>query len=269
MGTPMVSKRKEARTPRSRLISFAAEEVRVAVRQVREERRSDAPLFVHPDWTRDFPWLMQGITGREAGSYSSFGDQNAAALVARWRQLRVWTGARTAVLGRQVHGAQVLTHGELASGLLLADESDGHITSVPGVLLAVSVADCVPVVVVDPQRLVVAVLHAGWRGVAAGIARSCIERLGTNVHVHLGPAICGECYEVGPEVHVALGLSLPARNQPVDLRAVLASQLHGLGVARDKITASSWCTRCRASAFYSHRAGHAERQVAVIGIVPS
>lgn len=265
----MVNSRKAATISRPRSSSFAGAEASVVVRQVREERRSNAPLFVHPEWARDFPWLMQGTTSRDAGNYSSFGEQSAAALLTQWRQLRGWTGAHAAVLGRQVHGAHVLMHGELAAGLLLAEESDGHITSAPGVLLAVSVADCVPVTMVDPQRRVVAILHAGWRGSAAGIVGKCIEMLGTNVLVHLGPAICRDCYEVGPEVHIALGLDVPDRNEPVDLRAVLASQLLVLGVPRDKITISSWCTRCGGSVFYSHRAGHAARQVAVIGTVPS
>jgi YfiH family protein len=237
----------------------------IAVRQVREERRSDVPLFVHPDWARDFPWLVQGLTGREAGNFSMFGAQSAGAFHDRWRELRKWTGARAAVLGRQVHGNRVLVHAEFAAGLLLADDSDGHMTAAPGVLLAVSVADCVPVFVVDAQKRTVAVLHAGWRGTATGIVGRCIKMMGTNVLVHFGPAICGACYEVGAEVHTALGLDPPDRAGPVDLRGVLASQLMLLGVPRDKITTSSWCTRCGDSEFYSHRAGHAERQVAVIG----
>src|SRR5690606_18360795 len=101
---------------------------------------------------------------------------------------------------------------------------DGHATRAPGLLLAVSVADCVPVSLVDPERRAVALLHAGWRGAAAGILERGLEVLAErllarpeDLHVHLGPAICGGCYEVGPEVHRALGLPEPPAPAPVDL----------------------------------------------------
>jgi polyphenol oxidase len=236
------------------------------VRQITEERRGDVPLFVQPEWAVELPWLVQGTTDRDAGNYSSFGVQTAGVVHTQWQRLRMWTGMRTSVLGRQVHATEVLEHGALSAGLMLADDSDGHITDAAGVLLAVSVADCVPVFVVDAQQRRVAVLHAGWRGAADGIIRNCVEVMGSGVRVHLGPAICGNCYEVGPEVHVALGLKAPDRNTPVDLRAVLAAQCMALGIAAGSITTSSWCTRCQDSPFFSHRAGHPERQVGIIGL---
>ncbi|MGQ0561510.1 MAG: polyphenol oxidase family protein [Gemmatimonadota bacterium] len=233
---------------------------------ITEERRGGVPLFVHPEWERTFPWLVQGTTGREAGNFASFGSQTAEALHERWRGLRIATGMRTCVLGRQVHGARVLEHGALSPGWLLADDSDGHISSARGVLMAVSIADCVPVLMVDPKRERVAVLHAGWRGTAAGIIRAGVEMMGSALDVHLGPGICGACYEVGPDVHAALGLPAPPRNTPIDLRAVLAEQCVALGIPEARISTSSWCTRCGETAFYSHRAGQPERQVAVIGV---
>ncbi|MGQ0813616.1 MAG: polyphenol oxidase family protein [Gemmatimonadota bacterium] len=236
------------------------------IRRVTEERRGDVPLFVHPEWQRTFPWLVQGTTGREAGNFASFGEQSAEALHAQWRNLRRATAMRTSILGRQVHGAHVLEHGPQSPGLLLADDSDGHTTAAAGVLLAVSVADCVPVFVVAAERRRVAVLHAGWRGTAAGIVRNCIEIMGSEVHVHFGPGICGECYEVGAEVHAALELPRPDRNTPVDLRAVLAGQCRELGIPERNMTTSSFCTRCGDPPFYSHRAGQPERQAGVIGV---
>ena len=223
------------------------------------------PLFVHPEWQRDFPWLVQGTTARETGSFASFGDQPGEVIQAQWRRLRQATGVRCAVLGRQVHGARVLKHSSFAPGWLIADDSDGHVTAERGILLAVSVADCVPVFVVHPEQRIVAVLHAGWRGTAARILHECIAITGSSVRVHLGPGICGACYEVGPEVHSALGLMPPPVNQPVDLRAVLATQALALGVEQSDITTSAWCTRCGDSPFFSHRAGHAGRQLGVIG----
>lgn len=238
------------------------------IRVVREERRGDVPLFVHPEWAR-WNWLVQGITDREAGNFASFGSETMADVHGRWRTLREQTHMRRSVLGRQVHGATVLSHETFADGMLFTNDADGHLTRVVGTLLAVSVADCAPVFIVDERSRMVAILHAGWRGVAAGVLARGIKCMGgfiPNTHVHLGPAICGQCYEVGPEVHVALGLPRPSGNTPVDIRAVLAQQALNLGIPEIQITTSAWCTRCGDSPFFSHRAGHPERQVGVIGL---
>lgn len=239
----------------------------VNVQQITEERHPHLPLFVHPEWAQ-WSWLVHGITARQDGNFSSFGERDANSVHTRWRQLREVTGMRRSVLGRQVHGANVLPHETFAAGMLFTDDADGHLTRVVDTLLAVSVADCVPVFLVDERYRMVSVLHAGWRGVAAGILQrgvKCMGGLPSNMHVHFGPAICGECYEVGPEVHAAMGrrVSEPA---PIDLRAVLARQAIALKIPIENITTSSRCTRCGDSPFFSHRAGHAERQVAVIGI---
>lgn len=237
-------------------------------RTVTEERRGDVPLFAHPEWTR-FEWLVQGITARDAGNFASFGDQDANSVQTQWRTLRENTGMVRSVLGRQVHGANVLSHETFANGTLFADNADGHTTRVIGTLLAVSIADCVPVFIVDERARMVGALHAGWRGVAAGIlARGvkCMASHASALHVHLGPGICGECYEVGPEVHTALGFAAPETNTNIDIRAVLAAQALKVGVPEGNITVSTYCTRCNDSPFFSHRAGHAERQVGVIGI---
>ncbi len=240
----------------------------VAVREVTEERRGDVPLFVHPEWTR-WNWLVQGTTAREAGNFASFGDQTVNAVLTRWRTLREQTRMRRSVLGRQVHGANVLSHETFADGTLLTSDADGHLTRVVGTLLAVSVADCVPVFIADERARMVAVLHAGWRGVAAGILSRGMKCMGgfiANTHIHFGPAICGECYEVGPEVAVALGLPEPSGKSNLDLRSVLARHAVEIGVPQSQVTTSTYCTRCHESPFFSHRAGHAERQVGVIGL---
>lgn len=238
----------------------------IASRQITEERRGDVPLFVHPEWAR-WPWLVQGTTERGAGNFASFGDQTADIMQTQWRNLRQKLGMTQSVLGQQVHGATVINHDGFAAGMLFTDDADGHVTRVVGTLLAVSVADCVPVFVVDERTRMVGVLHAGWRGIAAGIMTRGIKAMASGAtHVHLGPAICGDCYEVGPEVHIALGLPDPRRKANVDLRAVLAQQAIAAGVPVANVTTSTFCTRCGESPFFSHRAGHPERQVGVIGL---
>jgi polyphenol oxidase len=237
------------------------------------------PLRVHPEWRERFPWLVQGTTWRGEGEPFDLGvsgTQPIGAGLDRWRMLREALGARTTIHARQVHGARLAVHHDgCAGGLLLMEAVDGHLTSVPGLLLAVSVADCVPVFVVAPGPRAVAALHAGWRGAAAGILEAGVRRLAAEfgalpgeLHVHLGPAICGDCYEVGPEVHAALRPHQPAppAPTPVDVRLVLAERAAAAGVPAAHVTISSHCTR-HGRGFFSHRGGSPCRQMGVLGIL--
>jgi YfiH family protein len=133
--------------------------------------------------------------------------------------------------------------------------------------MAVTVADCVPVFLAHPSG-VAALLHSGWRGTVAGILPAAIDALGSlglgaaDLVVHLGPAICGACYEVSPDVHRQLTGRSVNRPTPVDLRDVLASQARAGGVRR--ISVSPFCTRCHQDRFFSHRGGDPGRQIGVI-----
>ncbi len=242
------------------------------VRLVRERRADgDVPLHTLAEWEDRFPWLIHGTTGhRDDGGFDLglFGDTPVGESMARWRRLRESAGTARAVHSLQVHERSVREAEETAPGLHVVHGFDGHVTSRPGVLLTVSVADCVPISLVDPVRRRVALLHGGWRGTAAGIVAAGLERLGgspADHYAHLGPAICGDCYEVGPEVHEALGLPVPAANSPVDVRAVQARQLERAGLAPDRITVSEHCTLC-GSGFFSHRGGSPGRQLGVLGL---
>lgn len=234
------------------------------------------PVYGHPEWPAAFPWLAQGTTGRGEGAepfdLGLFGESPVGPTLARWRALRESLGFASAVHAHQVHGADLLSHdAEPGPGLRITHGFDAHLTSRAGLLLTVSVADCVPIFLVEPERRRVALLHGGWRGTAAGIVARGIERLGgddpSGLHVHLGPAICGGCYEVGPEVHAALGLPVPEGNTPVDVRSVQAAQAIAAGVPADRVTVSEHCTKC-GSGFFSHRGGDAGRQMGVLGIRP-
>jgi hypothetical protein len=147
------------------------------------------------------------------------------------------------------------------------------VTTSPGILLTVTLADCIPVYLVVPGRGV-ALLHAGWRGTAAGILGRGLRRLTgslgalpTEVIMHCGVGICGDCYEVGSEVREGCGL--PA-NGPgpwhVDLRGRLVDQARELGI--ELVSASTWCSAHHHSLFYSHRAskGADGRMVAYLGM---
>jgi YfiH family protein len=227
-----------------------------------------------------FRWLVQGTTARgemePAFDLSAFSTEPAQQVVARWRLLCKESGCPRAIHAGQVHGTDVLVHERGPPGLFIGQATDGHVTRAPGVLLTVTAADCVPIFIVDPEARAVASLHGGWRGVAAGILEAGLDRLGEltgsgrdALYLHLGPAICGRCYEVGPEVHAALRLPTPTSPKPVDLRGVLAQRALALGLSEDRISCSDHCTRCGDSPFFSHRAGHRGRQVGAIGVLPT
>ena len=257
------------------------ESLRLRAPRVRERPDTRVPALVHEAWLDEFPWLIQGTTTR--GSHGDefdlglFSDGSPEGRVREhWSRLLAVTGMRAAVHARQVHGAEVRTHAPPPSGLSLVEPCDGHVTAEAGVLLAVTIADCVPVSLVDPEARRVGLLHAGWRGAAAGVLEHGISAMGEGaasrgLRVHLGPAICGDCYEVGPEVFVALEEPAPGRRTPIDpgfldLRAVLARRAVALGVAPEHVTVSEHCTRCTGSALFSHRGGDRGRQVGYLGI---
>ena len=208
-------------------------------------------------------------TTRTAGDYGLGDGEPPAETLARWRALQAELAEMAPRLAsaRQIHGAKLLEHGEGSDGWTRHAGADGHLTVARGVACAVTVADCVPVFIAHPSGAV-ALLHAGWRGTAARIVEKGIGRLvdlgfdATDLRVHLGPAICGRCYQVGPDVFEQLTGWQTIRNRNVDLRALLAEQAKESGVRQ--LSASPHCTRCDNDRFFSHRAGDAGRQVAVI-----
>ncbi|MET0397323.1 MAG: laccase domain-containing protein [Longimicrobiaceae bacterium] len=238
------------------------------------------PLWTHPEWMERFPWLAQGTTG--AGPPEApfdlglAGSQPVGPALDRWRALRAAAGAETVVHARQVHAADVWTHRERgAPGIAVMDGYDGHAAALPGLLLAVGVADCVPVSLVDPATRSVALVHAGWRGTAGGIVERAMDVLAADfgaraeeLWLHCGPAICGECYEVGPEVHAGVrpGCAPPDGPAPIDLRAAIFERAVGRGVVAERITVSAHCTRCGPGSFFSHRGGSRARQMGVLGV---
>lgn len=244
------------------------------VRTVREVRSpGKIPLYRQPEWERAYPWLIQATTGRGEDSSDGFdlglfGDAPVGPVLERWGLVREALGTQRAVHSRQVHGRNISGHEDASPGLLVLDGYDAHWTARAGILLTVSVADCVPIFLVDPGRRRVALLHGGWRGTAAGILARGIEALGgdpADLKLHLGPAICGRCYEVGPEVHAALGLPRPDGKRPVDVRAVQAIQAIQAGIPASSITLSEHCTLC-GGGFFSHRAGSSSRQMGVLAL---
>ncbi|HEU4562569.1 MAG TPA: polyphenol oxidase family protein [Longimicrobium sp.] len=240
----------------------------------------EVPLWVHPEWSERFPWLAQGTTGRGSGDepfdLALGGDRPVGVALDRWRKLVAATRMQTAIHARQVHGTDIWVHHERgAPAIAVMDGWDGHATQREGLLISIGIADCTPVSIVDTARRCVALVHAGWRGAAGGIVERGIERLAVEwgsapdaLRLHCGPAICGRCYEVGPEVHAAM---YPDRPPPpgkttIDVRAAIVQRAIRHGVRPERITVSAHCTRCGNGAFFSHRGGDLGRQYGVLGI---
>lgn len=209
-------------------------------------------------------------TTRAFGTLGSNSDEPIKTVMGRWDALRATIatyGANRLATAAQVHGDIVVEHVPGWSGWLRGSRADGHIAPDRGTAAAVTIADCVPVFIAHPSG-VVAALHSGWRGTAARIVQRAIAQLKSRglapsaLRMHLGPAICGRCYEVSPDVVLKLTAQTVERPQPVDLRAIIAIHAKDLGVK--DITISGSCTRCNNDRFYSHRAGDLGRQVAVI-----
>ncbi len=202
---------------------------------------------------------------------------------------------------RQIHSAVTLVvpaaaaAGEAPAALVSEDgralcEGDGLITATPGLLLGVQTADCVPVLVVDTERRIVAAFHAGWRGTVARIVEQGVTRLQRefgsrpeSLMAAIGPSIGACCYVVGDEVHdafhtnfdYAAALFQTATGEAqytVDLWEANRRQLLAAGVAADRITVLGECTGCaglpQARRYFSHRMEHGftGRMLSVVGI---
>ena len=193
----------------------------------------------------------------------------------------------------QVHGIGVRVVGAAEAGrgavtpASLLPPSDALITDASDVYLFACFADCVPLLFYDPCRPAVGVAHAGWRGTVAGTAaatvRAFAEHFGTrpaDLRVVIGPSIGPCCYEVGPEVIVAVQERLPTAPDLLsrchgatayfDLWKANHDQLIQAGVLDDHIEVSGLCTAHHTDTFFSHRAtgGATGRFAAVIGLRP-
>jgi YfiH family protein len=157
---------------------------------------------------------------------------------------------------RQVHGDHVLDAAFASPG----DEADVLVSEDPSLAIAMLVADCVPLVLADESSGKIAVVHAGWRGLAASVIARALDVLSpVDAHVFIGPSISKEGYQVGPEVaeHFAHfeGALLADRGDRsrLDLRLVATRQLLDAGVKEDRISLSREVTDGGA-VFYSDRA---------------
>lgn len=208
-------------------------------------------------------------TTRAAGSFGTGSEEPVGAVMARWDALRrhLLSGGPRLASARQVHGNRVVLHTPTWEGWLRVDAADGHASHVRGTGMVVTVADCVPVFLAHPSGAI-ALLHSGWRGTVGRIVECGISLLADGgaspreMRLHLGPSICGDCYEVSPDVYGQLTDRSVDRPTRVDLRALIADHARAAGVRQ--ISTSPLCTRCDNERLFSHRAGDAGRQLGVM-----
>ncbi len=197
------------------------------------------------------------FTTRSGGSIAVDADR---------RRLEQTLGVRL-VYGRQVHGADVARAASAPADGARVAEADGQVTGVRGLAPTVLTADCLPIAIAGAPG-VVAMVHAGWRGLAAGVISEgvrAVRELGATgpLAAVIGPGAGVCCYEVGEEVMAAFGDEF-RRDGRLDLKAIARAQLEHEGVA--DVRDVGMCTICSAPGkFFSHRRdqGHTGRQAGV------
>jgi purine-nucleoside/S-methyl-5'-thioadenosine phosphorylase / adenosine deaminase len=249
----------------------------MATAQIFTAGNSRSPAAFAPLQAWNLPHLVHGFMTRAGGVsqglYHSFnladgvGD-DPEAVSANWAHWRAaYPNMRLARL-QQVHGNRVHPIDSVHDrGRPIGD---GMVTDVPGVVLAIFTADCVPLLMVDAESGIVAALHAGWRGTLASIAGqgvSAMAALGARAHrvsAALGPSIGSCCFEVDAELAERFIANIPAAGaycspgrrgkNYLDLRGILRWQLRAAGLADGSIVDVGPCTRCNSDRFFSRRA---------------
>jgi YfiH family protein len=262
-----------------------------------------------------FPWLVHGFSTRHGGVSALDGQRLLNLSFMEWdakenvlenrKRLQSAVGAKdlTLVVMKQIHSDVVHRFTAMPAQ---ASKGDASFTNKQGLLLGTQTADCVPILLVDPKRRVVAAAHAGWKGTLARIAQKTVGRMQMDfgcqpaeMFAATGPCIGPCCYEVGAEFVTKFaaqfadadeyfdeartgdepnplqwlnmkppGHQPPPKNVHLDLRKANRLQLVAAGLRPKNIYTSDLCTGCRTDLFFSYRREGAQsgRMLSVIGI---
>lgn len=224
--------------------------------------------------------LLSGITQVVHG-YSTrvFGDgrlpENVEAI-----SRRLTLGKRPMVRGQQTHGNEIAV-ADISSPHTVSDV-DGLVTRDTGIVLEVHVADCVPVLLTDPEAGIVSAVHAGWKGTLSHIVRNAVTSMvdagamPRNIYASIGPHIGGCCYTV-PDSRAAGFLSVFGDDARIAVKYTdewhldigFANRLELLeaGVPADHIDAPVLCTSCQVDTFFSFRKDSKETFGEIIGVI--
>ncbi len=227
-----------------------------------------------------FPELVHAVATRHGGVSRgpfaslnvsrSVGDAPEDVLVNRQRLCQaVGVPPEELVTAGLVHGTRALPVGPAARGHLMLG-TDALVTAASGVPLMLCFADCAPIILYDPVRRVVGLVHAGWRGTLAGAAVAAVQQMAASygsrpadLRAAIGPAIGPCCYEVGPEVvtRVRAVFSEAAPSLLSDLRGDRAhfnlweaNRRLLLAAGVGQVEVAGLCTVCHRDEFFSHRA---------------
>lgn len=186
----------------------------------------------------------------------------------------------------QVHGENIALVDDLNFQDIRRVRADAVITAVPRIAVGVETADCVPVLLFDPEKPAVAAVHAGWRSTVKKIVQKTVHRMHegfgsepSRMVAAIGPAIGPECYEVdGPVIGPVReafsfwqAVAAPRGNDKWSLDLVKANKLElmQIGLKEENIHSLGLCTSCRKDLFYSFRAeGRTGRMLSVIMLKP-
>jgi len=250
-------------------------------------KRQDQITFLHSETLNQIPGLVHAFSTRRAErndfSLGPADSPNPMIQMNRARFLAAIGAPGWPIIKlKQIHSGIVVDVDD-TSAASEAVAGDAGVTALRGVVLAVQTADCVPVLVADIESRVVAAIHAGWRGTAAGIVMIAVKRIVEKFHIDpkslhavIGPHIGVCCYEVGEDVVQAMpdASAVETREEwskpHVNLASANRRQLMETGIPETQIETSSLCTKCREDLFHSYRRdgkrmGHL---LSVIGLTP-
>jgi polyphenol oxidase len=281
----------------------------------RPPARPPEPVRIAPPWSlrragglqilelapfRCFPWLIHGFSTRPGGGSEAAGGRVLNLGFTAWDSAQVVVRNRRAFQSAlDARGLKLVTLKQFHSAVVRCFDAspeepcrgDAAVTGTRGLLLGVQTADCVPILLVDPKKRVVAAVHAGWRGTLARIAEKAVGQMrmyfGSSpggLLAAIGPAIGGCCYEVGADLMAKFASQfadahrwfdeprtgeepnplqwlnmMPPGHQPppnkvrLDLRKANRAQLVAAGLAEQSIFASDLCTACQRGLLFSYR----------------
>ncbi|OGW27265.1 MAG: hypothetical protein A2X56_05065 [Nitrospirae bacterium GWC2_57_13] len=250
------------------------------------EVKMRAPFLTVPDFGSSGK-IIHAFTTRRNGLGAR---NNGIKQVDDWRDVAAsfGIGLEKLVTVNQVHGDEIVRISEMphSAGGYQKVQADGIITDLPGLAVGVETADCVPVLLYDPRRPVVAAVHAGWRSSLKRIVQKAVVMMRTHydcdphgMMAAIGPAIGPECYEVdeavmGPlqeefAVWKKIASQRPNGRWSLDLVHLNRIQLAETGFSQKNIHALGLCTSCRRDLFYSFRTeGRTGRMLSVIMLKP-
>lgn len=238
--------------------------------------------FLQFDSLKEIPHLRHAITTRGdscAGPYDELnlayhvGDDEAHVTENR-KKVAAELGYEAAnlVAAHQIHGAKSRLIYQEGRGALdwksAIANCDSLFTESVKIPLLIQVADCAPVLLVDREHHILAVVHAGWRGAVAKIAAQTARTMFLHsttrfddLKVGIGPCLCLDCFEIGPEVVESVQKIVPEavvqnsewQKPHLNLRLLIQRNLENIGVMPENIEIMNRCPKCENETFFSHR----------------